>query len=43
MFRVGHSVNLPSHRKNQDEFRRQFGPDYRVDLDLISRIPTAPH
>jgi site-specific recombinase XerD len=26
---------LEIHRKRQDEFRRQFGPDYRSDLDLI--------
>ena len=26
---------LAAHRKRQDEFRRQFGPDYRTDLDLI--------
>ena len=30
---------LNSHRKRQDEFRRQFGPDYRVDLDLIFANP----
>ena len=26
---------LDAHRLRQDEFRRQFGPDYRSDLDLI--------
>src|ERR1035437_6902923 len=26
---------LDSHRKVQDEFRRQYGPEYRADLDLI--------
>jgi integrase len=26
---------LARHRDRQDEFRRQFGPDYRSDLDLI--------
>jgi integrase len=26
---------LEGHRKRQDEFRSQFGPDYRNDLDLI--------
>ena len=26
---------LGTHRKQQDEFRRQYGPDYRTDLDLI--------
>jgi integrase len=26
---------LKAHRKRQDEFRGQFGPDYRADLDLI--------
>jgi integrase len=26
---------LEAHRKQQDEFRRQFGPNYPTDLDLI--------
>jgi hypothetical protein len=26
---------LSAHRKSQEEFRLQFGPDYRADLDLI--------
>ena len=26
---------LEEHRKRQDEFRRQFGPEYRTDLDLV--------
>ena len=26
---------LARHRERQGEFRRQFGPDYRADLDLI--------
>ena len=26
---------LEAHRKRQDEFRQQFGPTYRIDLDLI--------
>jgi integrase len=30
---------LAIHRKRQDEFRRQFGPDYRSDLDLIFANP----
>ena len=30
---------LESHRKRQDEFRRQFGADYRADLDLIFANP----
>ena len=30
---------LNSHRKRQSEFRHQFGPDYRVDLDLIFANP----
>ena len=30
---------LGAHRKRQDEFRRQFGPDYRTDLDLIFAHP----
>jgi integrase len=30
---------LEAHRKRQDEFRRQFGPDYRADLDLIFANP----
>jgi site-specific recombinase XerD len=32
-------VALNSHRKRQDEFRHHFGPDYRVDLDLIFANP----
>jgi len=42
-----HPVSLPEsavrvleeHRKNQDAFRAQFGPDYRADLDLIFANP----
>jgi integrase len=30
---------LEAHRKRQDEFRMQFGPDYRHDLDLIFANP----
>jgi integrase len=30
---------LSDHRKRQDEFRRQFGPEYRADLDLIFANP----
>jgi integrase len=30
---------LETHRKRQDEFRLQFGPDYRSDLDLIFANP----
>src|SRR5713101_6036120 len=30
---------LEAHRNCQDEFRRQFGPDYRNDLDLIFANP----
>jgi integrase len=30
---------LEGHRKRQDEFRRQFGADYRADLDLIFANP----
>lgn len=30
---------LKEHRKRQDEFRRQCGPDYRTDLDLIFANP----
>ena len=30
---------LETHRKQQDEFRRQFGSDYRADLDLIFANP----
>jgi integrase len=30
---------LEIHRKRQEEFRRQFGPDYRTDLDLIFANP----
>jgi integrase len=30
---------IEAHRKRQDEFRHQFGPDYRADLDLIFANP----
>jgi integrase len=30
---------LEEHRKRQDEFRREHGPDYRSDLDLIFANP----
>jgi integrase len=30
---------LVAHRQQQDEFRRQFGPDYRADLDLVFANP----
>ncbi len=30
---------LEAHRLRQDRFRRQFGPDYRADLDLIFANP----
>ena len=30
---------LNAHRKRQDKFRHQFGPDYRADLDLIFANP----
>ena len=30
---------LEAHRKRQDEFRAQFGPDYHADLDLIFANP----
>jgi integrase len=30
---------LEEHRKQQDGFRQQFGPDYRADLDLIFANP----
>lgn len=30
---------LDGYRKRQDEFRQQFGPDYRNDLDLIFANP----
>jgi integrase len=30
---------LEEHRKKQDRFRRQFGPDYRADLDLVFANP----
>ncbi len=32
-------VALEAHRQRQNEFRRQFGPDYRADLDLIFANP----
>ena len=30
---------LEAHRTRQDEFRAEFGPDYRTDLDLIFAEP----
>jgi integrase len=30
---------LEAHRKQQDRFRAEFGPDYRNDLDLIFAEP----
>jgi len=30
---------LAAHRQQQDEFKRQFGPDYRSDLDLVFANP----
>jgi integrase len=30
---------LAAHQKRQNEFRAQFGPDYRADLDLIFANP----
>lgn len=30
---------LEAHRRQQEQFRRQFGPDYRADLDLIFANP----
>jgi integrase len=36
---AGTLVALEAHRKRQDEFRQQFGPDYRADLDLIFANP----
>jgi integrase len=32
---------LETHRIQQDKFRRQFGPDYRADLDLIFANPNG--
>jgi integrase len=32
-------ASVDAHRQRQDEFRRQFGPDYRSDLDLIFANP----
>jgi integrase len=32
---------LEAHRKRQDAFRAQFGPDYRSDLDLIFAQPNG--
>jgi hypothetical protein len=30
---------LEAHRRRQDDFRRQFGTDYRKDLDLVFANP----
>ena len=35
----GMAAVLEAHRLRQDKFRRQFGPDYRADLDLIFANP----
>jgi len=32
-------IAIEEHRRKQDEFRRQFGPDYRADLDLVFGNP----
>ena len=32
---------LERHRIRQNEFRHQFGPDYRADLDLIFANPNG--
>lgn len=32
-------TGLAAHRQQQDELRRQFGPDYRADLDLVFANP----
>ena len=32
-------TSLEAYRRSQDQFRRQFGPDYRTDLDLIFANP----
>jgi integrase len=32
-------ATIAVHQKQQDEFRRQFGSDYRIDLDLIFANP----
>jgi integrase len=32
-------LKLEKHRKRQDEFRAQFGSDYRTDLDLVFANP----
>ncbi len=32
---------LEAHRQRQNEFRHQFGPDYRADLDLIFANPNG--
>jgi len=33
------AISLEGHRKRQDQFRRQYGPDYRADMDLIFANP----
>ncbi len=32
-------ATIEAHRKRQDQFRSQFGPDYRADFDLIFANP----
>jgi integrase len=31
--------SLEAHRRQQDQFRQQYGPDYHSDLDLIFANP----
>jgi integrase len=44
---MGSAIPLPAiavevlhrHRAEQDQLRTQFGPDYRIDLDLVFALP----
>src|SRR5260370_4766282 len=33
---------LEGHRRQQEQFRQQYGPDYRADLDLLFSNPDVP-
>ena len=34
---------LAAHRQQQEEYRRQFGPDYRADLNLVFATPEGDY
>jgi hypothetical protein len=36
---VSQTIAVEAHRRQQEQFRQQLGPDYRADLDLIFANP----